>query len=77
MASSGSGGVCSVACAELGPIMAPAASILIHVARNRIELQGFAVALLLWFPCVLAGVDSEDVNLSMEESTSTFPFRGY
>ncbi|KAG0558162.1 hypothetical protein KC19_10G008900 [Ceratodon purpureus] len=47
--------------------MAPAASILIHVARNRIELQGFAVALLLWFPCVLAGVDSEDVNLSMEE----------
>ncbi|KAG0588035.1 hypothetical protein KC19_2G210400 [Ceratodon purpureus] len=46
--------------------MAPAAS-MNHVARNRIELQGFAVALLLWFSCLLAGVDSKTVNLSKEE----------
>ncbi|KAG0561091.1 hypothetical protein KC19_9G036200 [Ceratodon purpureus] len=51
---------------ELGP-MAAAAS-MNHVAGNRIDqLQGFAVALLLWFPCILAGVDSKNVNLSKEE----------
>ncbi|KAG0602343.1 hypothetical protein M758_10G007900 [Ceratodon purpureus] len=47
--------------------MAPAAS-LNHVARNRIvELLGCAVTLLLWYPCVLASVDSHNVNLSKEK----------
>ena len=73
MTSSDSGGACSVVC-ELGS-MAPAASIN-NVACDRIGLQGFAVALLLWFSCLLAGVESKGVNLPKEESTSIFPFRG-
>ena len=73
VASSDNGGACSFPW-ELGP-MAAAAS-MNHVAGNRIDqLQGFAVALLLWFPCILAGVDSKNVNLSKEECTSISPFR--
>lgn len=47
--------------------MAAAAS-MNHVMCKRIELQGYAVVLLLCLSCLLVGVDAKEVNLSMDES---------